>query len=248
MSITLDERKLKAAFDFPFPFWAWPYPIDVIDGLWLAEHWGSALEGLSPPKSEYYIADHTARAIATMIEQFKPAINFKKLISVFTDNFQGIENEIENLIENRLITTAIGRQLDLLGEILNEPRLTRADDEYRSALYFKIFINISSGEPEVLITVLKTITGADHVRLIEYYPATVFMSTDGTIIPEDLTVLRKCLPVGVNINVSATYGEVCFEFPSEGGIPYDEGDGFGEYNYTEGGIEIGGKLAELILS
>ena len=108
-------------------------------------------------------------------------------------------------------------------------------------------MNISCGEPETVMTVLKTVTEATEVRLLEFFPAAMFLWTDGTTIPTDLGVtLKKVVPAAVRYQIGCTYGEIPFEFETEGGIPYNEGDGFSEYNYTEGGHTIGGKFTELV--
>ena len=243
----MTDIEMKRSFDYGLPFWAWPYPLDEITAEWLAHHWGSFLAGPAEAESEYYISDHVAQAKATLIEQFKRKPNFEAFVEILATRIQTCEDMWEDLLVKRLLETAEGTNLDNIGAIVDEAREGRSDDEYRTAILFKVFINISCGEPETVMTVLKTVTEATEVRLIEFFPATMLLWTNGSEIPSDLGVkLRKVVPAGVEYQIACTYGEIPFEFDTEGGIPYNEGDGFSEYNYTEGGHTIGGKMVELV--
>lgn len=54
--------------------------------------------------------------------QFKESDKLKDLISIQLDEFQVLDNTFNDLLENRLLDNAIGKQLDGLGEILGLPR------------------------------------------------------------------------------------------------------------------------------
>jgi len=241
------DRERQRSWFFPIPWGSWPFPVGELDDEQRAAIWGSYYTGGPTGHSPYYIADLTGETLNLMIEQFKRSDNLKNVITVFTDELQVAMEEADKLIMKRLIATAEGVQLDGIGEIVGEDRQGRSDDDYRVAIEFKVFINISSGQPDVVMTVLKTVTDATQVRIIEFFPAHIYLYTNGSTIPGDLLVtMRKVIPSGVGLSVIAGYGVTPFEFDTEGGIPYNEGDGFSEYNYTEGGQPIGGQMVELI--
>ena len=54
--------------------------------------------------------------------QFKQSEKLKGLINVQLDEFQALDNTFNDLLNNRLINNAIGKQLDGIGEILGLPR------------------------------------------------------------------------------------------------------------------------------
>ena len=248
MAINSKEDR-KRAFDAFIPWASMPLPEGEIDPVSRAHIWSQYISGSNPlPDSPYYIDDYVARALALMIEQFKPADKLKALITAIVDQLQECEDVMNDLLVRRLLQTAEGTQLDGYGEILGEPRRGRNDDDYREALYEKIFINIANGEPETMIRVLKFLTEATQVRYFEPHPAAVSMYTNGTVIPDNLLdTVRAAGPASIELSLTAGYGiPLPFSFDGEGGIPFTEGLGFSETNYTEGGNPIGGQMVETI--
>lgn len=244
---TINER--KRAFDYGFPFWAYPWPEGDLSSNDRSHIWGGFYAGGVPAADNpYYIADHVAEALARLIEQFKQSENLKTVIELLVERSQGIEDETNKFILYRLIATAEGDQLDGVGEIVGEDRQNRADGEYRDAIIFRIFTNISKGAPETLIQIVDTITAAGQVRYYELWPARVLLYTDGSVLPTHLkSNVEASAPAGVGVDITMGFGTLNpFEFADEGGQGYDEGDGFSETNYLEGGQPIGGEFVENI--
>jgi hypothetical protein len=187
-----------------------------------------------------------ARALSLLIEQFQPKERINGVVEAVVGRHQDVENVGNDLLLFRYIDTAVGAQLDILGEIVGQPREGRNDTDYRVALKTRVSLNTSSGIPETVIQALQFFTNATQVRLIERYPAAMYLFTDGTVIPSSLTAQMEAVsPTGVTVTVVYNPGGVPFEFSGEGGVPYGEGDGFSETNYTEGGQPIGGEFSEL---
>jgi len=244
---TIEER--KRAFDFGDPWYAYPWPSGSIGADERAHVWGSFFGvGREISRSPFYIGDHVARTMAILIEQFKPATRLKALITNVVDQLQVCEDVADDILIMREIRYAQGIQLDGIGEIVGQARNGLSDDLYRETIYDRIFINISSGVPEIILTVLKTLTQANQVRMIEMFPAGFWLFTDGLVFPAELVKSIQAISAAAitDVHISCSRGETPFEFDADGSIPYDEGDGFSEYNYTEGGEPIGGKLCELI--
>lgn len=91
--------------------------------------------------------------------------------------------EVETLADQvqtqRWVDTAVGVQLDGIGYIVGETRLGRDDDDYRTAIMFRIFANTSNATPEDLIKGLRLLTTPDDIQYIEQYPATAMLFTNG---------------------------------------------------------------------
>lgn len=175
-----------------------------------------------------YLNNIVDRTLALLVGQFRGTTpsgdltNLQKLIKSFALSIQDVEDTLEELRSQRNIDTAVGVQLDGLGQILGLERLDGEDDEdYRERLKFQIFVNQGTGTPEEVIAILTFLTNATRVRYIEYYPAAYQMITNGTTFPdppEDLvTALQEASPAAVQyVPITATYGvDVPFVFGAD---------------------------------
>jgi hypothetical protein len=156
------------------------------------------------------------------------AIRLNKLINIFADQVQEIEDTLDD-VENKCdLDTAIGTQLDGLGEIVNEPRLGRSDIDYAAALRVRIAINDSCGEIPILLTTLDFITGATDVSLEEHVAAISFHVYGVSSLPSNTVELMKRVMAGGIGIVDISYAS---------GIPFGfetdpEALGFGEGEFA----------------
>lgn len=165
-----------------------------------------------------YIPNVIERSLTLLASQFRGTdatgnlTNFQKLLKVFLESSQDVQDVINQLKTQRNIFDALGIQLDGIGEILGLERNDgESDSDYRERLQFQTFINSGTGTPEEVIRVLAFLTNADTVNYIEYYPGAYQLSTDGTTFPdppEDLVdALDRASPAGIQyVPVTATYG------------------------------------------
>lgn len=114
------------------------------------------------------------QTLALYTEQFHDAPNITNLTTALLTPFVALKDALNELYEDRWLSTSEGRQLDLIGEILGLERRGRTDEEYRFLLRFQIFINISKTEPETLITATRVLSGGDFIRYWEHHPAAGF--------------------------------------------------------------------------
>lgn len=137
----------------------------------------------------------------------KPLV--EALISALPKQLAILELVFDQLKNERSIDTAIGIQLDKLGEIVGELRLGRSDDEYRRALRIRVFINISKGRPSDLIYALKEITQASKVQYFESYPAAAWLYTNGYEASQDIQKnIQDVSPAGIfDVPISVSFGE-----------------------------------------
>jgi hypothetical protein len=127
--------------------------------------------------------DHQQAALDLLPAQFEFSTRLRAIIGDFvgpanpvTWGAQELEDVLFALLEQRWLSTAGGVQLDGLGEILGEPRLTDIDEDYRDALYLRVIINVSEGEPERLIEVVERLTAPTAVHLMIKPPAAVLIT------------------------------------------------------------------------
>jgi|GEM_PF-1755729 len=178
-----------------------------------------------------YIPNVVQRSLSVLASQFKGTdaqgnlTKFQKFIKSFALSIQDLEDANNQLLTQRNLFTAVGVQLDGLGQILDlERKDGESDEDYRERLKFQVFINEGTGTPEEVIAVLKFLTDANKIRYIEYYPASYQMSTDGLTFPvppeELVTALQEASPASVQyVPITATYGvEVPFVFGEDSEI------------------------------
>lgn len=137
-----------------------------------------------------------------LLHQYKGKPKIEGVLDAFSFQFDDLEDVWFELLDERSLDTSIGQQLDNLGSIVGEPRDGRNDTAYRRAIQVRIRINNSSGTPEDLIDIAETATIGTDVRYFEHYPASYFISTDGTEIPNNIVQdFIDASPATVNIGV-----------------------------------------------
>jgi hypothetical protein len=171
-----------------------------------------------------------------------------ELMAPFIQELQDLEVALNDLRELRDINNATGEQLDGLGDILDCPRAGMTDDEtYRVALQLKKVLNISSGQPEALISYVKWYIGVgESCEYREPWPA---YFTFHVMAAADLKTLRGALdalkPAGVGFEIIyMPTGTERFNTADENGFA-SPGDGFLEDGYAESEGYTAGALSEL---
>jgi hypothetical protein len=187
-----------------------------------------------------YLSDMESTTASLLIEQFEDSPNINKVVYVGVDPLQKAEIIANQLGQSRNLDTAYGYALDIAGEILGVDRQGLSDDEYRKLLKLWTFLNGSSGEPESLITALRTFTNATTIHYYESYPAKVYMEFTTIFTPplNLLKLLQKLAVAGVKILLAWSNDEdPDFAFDGEGIYPPPSNTlGFGETGFpTEGG-------------
>ena len=173
--------------------------------------------------------DHTADALARLLEQFKGRAKLESLIESYIDQIQKIENVVWDLHEDRHVDSAAGVNLDKLGELVGQDREGRTDPVYRNWIKARIIINRSSGKPAEMYRIGELILDTlDHSELEEQYPAAVVfrafeVSTDATALAE---LLNLATPAGVRfiLEWSDSAETELFRFSDDLTLP--EADGF----------------------
>jgi hypothetical protein len=186
------------------------------------------------------ITDHKTAAKNRLIDQYKEKVNIEAIIDIYADMIQEVEGLLFDLLNNRSLSTASGKQLDLLGEILDEARSGLDDSTYKVRLLNKVSQINSEGTAEDLINIYKILMQADSIQYGELYPASVVLFAFGATPIGTISEIKKSLlsakPAGVEvqaINVPTT-------FLSFVGDP----DGFGLGDL--GDADLGGHLAAII--
>lgn len=158
------------------------------------------------------IDDHEAQALARVIDQFSEATRFKNLIGAIVEPVQEIEDALHQLLIARSVTTAIGAQLDILGEIVGQAREGRTDDDYRIWINARILVNRSTGTPNDSLEIMQLVEPLAVTSITDYYPASYEVESIGiqntpAVLAE---IMRAVKPAGVGFGF--VYSDVVPEF------------------------------------
>ena len=186
------------------------------------------------------IENHVEDALERRMEQWKDKPNMESFLRALFGGYQDLETVFFDLINKRLdIFEAEGVQLDNLGKIVGQERLGFDDDFYRILILARIGINISSGEPERIISTAKLLTKANYIHYMNLLNGEIAIGSDGVINPLTveflLTNLQRVAMGGTRIDYLSIYDKT-EAFSVNGTNPKTIGKGFGTiYDDTVGG-------------
>lgn len=183
------------------------------------------------------IETHVDDARGRFTSQYAEAELLKGLSDLWAERIQALEDAAWSVLTERWLDVAVGQQLDELGAVVGEPRLSRDDSEYRDAIGVRVSINQSGGEPERIIEFLTRIAGADQVIYKEIYPAKIEVYVRGEVTQQNALRTRALVPAGVGTIYVSETGELIpfgtsgigveeglFEFDDGLLIELDDGD------------------------
>lgn len=111
--------------------------------------------------------DQVDKGVNRLIFDLQGKENLVKLLTLFLNQTNDLEDANFSTLQERGIYEAIGFQLDLIGKIVGLPRNGLGDDDYRLALLIKIGVNTSDGTPNVMISLIKQYSVSDDVQIRE---------------------------------------------------------------------------------
>lgn len=174
------------------------------------------------------ISTHADDAVARLPEQYKDKSLLEALVRALANRTQALETVLFDLFENRSLYSAVGTQLDGIGQIVDQPRNGLTDDIYRIRIFAKIAQNVSKGTPEDLIRIFKLLMQANKIYYYEVYPAAVYMTAVGGAPIGNTNEIRKAVEAskagGVAIDLLSIADENAFSFFED---PDLDGLGFG---------------------
>lgn len=106
------------------------------------------------------ITDHQARALATLLSQWGGAVKLKALLAALIERVQELDDDAWAMIAGRMLATAEGAQLDILGQIVGQRREGLADDDFRRLIEVRIQANLARGRVTALLQIASTLVGA----------------------------------------------------------------------------------------
>ncbi len=218
-------------------------------------------------KNTAHVTEAKARVPGFLKDAIAP--NFNKIIKILADRYQGLENELDDLLNNvtDVAINAIGAQLNIIGVIVDRKRIIgESDDLYRIRLLAQAARLAKSGEPEAVIDAYKLITLANRVLLVEFDPIsielTAFVDDDDFTIEEDQAIIDSmneviAAAIGTSLLVQENPDQVFLwgdtaDADANGDISLDVDHGLGDVADADAngdippGLGEGGKIARVL--
>ncbi len=156
------------------------------------------------------IVDHVEKGLGRLLWQWRDSKKIQGLVESFMHEVQDVEDVLFDLLDNRSLTNAVGVQLDIIGELVGEPRQLRNDEDYRKALRYRALIARSSGTPTEVLNILQLLTEADKVALWEHYPGNIHVYADVGVNAFVVASLDRATAAAVSMRLMFDQGQNSF--------------------------------------
>ena len=157
--------------------------------------------------SAYDAQDHIALGLARLPYQFRDSTLLRTYLELLLESLQDREDVIVEIIRQKGVEHATGKQLDIIGEHAGITRPVGLSDlNYRKLINLKILANNSDGSHADVAEVLKLALGSDNIEIVPEYPAGFLFIPDVT--PPDNSVMDivvDSLPITIKMATSAPF-------------------------------------------
>lgn len=187
--------------------------------------------------------DYIEQAKSRLIARWKkdPVVN--TYAEAMGEQNQELENVLFDFYSFLSIDSMIGQQLNVIGNIVGQPRNGLSDIQYRVYIKAKIGQNVGSGTLKDIRTVWQLILPANNVQIVEEFPCSITIQTDATLTEEEWKVIKSfatILCAGVRLNGIVAYDGIPFAYQETPDNPNTAG--FGDLNDPN----VGGIYASLV--
>lgn len=180
---------------------------------------------MTTPGTPAHDTEIVERAVSYFRSHYKSKQKLRALLASYTNRSQEIENLLWDMLLGLLIDNAVGVNLEILGKLVGQERISTDDELYRRAIKARVRINISQGQPEDLYYIIRVMVPGSSFTYLDVYPAMIIIEIDDSMVANDPGLLSvflwaaRAAGVGFRLwyNVS---GENTFSF--SGGDDYDQ--------------------------
>ena len=208
------------------------------------------------------VEEHSTRVLKELPEQFKNKPNLEKFLKVFTEEMDEIEGMFYDLLFERGLSNAVGKQLDVIGEIVKEPRQGRDDTTYKAAILLRIGFNTANSTEDSVIGLLSSLFQTDNLFIQEDFPANLIINgvCHRGYSRDEIADFHKVVAAGVGViraNLTTenlpffnfaedAYGEGFSDSPDDNDQKFQEGGAF-EESFLIGDDDTDAQVASLLL-
>jgi hypothetical protein len=149
-------------------------------------------------------------AESLILNQFAKSQKLKGLILGLVKPFQDALDSIESLHYGRYVDQANGETLDIIGQLVGQPRNGLDDENYRPWIKVRIHLNNCSGTPDSVLTILAILfdSTTTNVRMEELPPKSVrftFLQPPRYPIKPIKEIIRSAMPLNTEAEFVQAY-------------------------------------------
>lgn len=189
---------------------------------------------------------HVARAQNRLLAQFKSKPRVRAVVAAFVKQVQHLEIAGWQMIAERLLTTAHGKQLDYIADVVGIRRDGLGDDDLRARIAVEIMVLRSTGTADEILAIVEAFTGESSMEFDPRPPSEAALKLgfelDGFVAYLLARIVRRARPAGHRLTLEYLVAPAaeCFTLSSVAGSSQtSELMGLG----WSGDPLIGGKLA-----
>jgi hypothetical protein len=147
--------------------------------------------------SEIELKDVVVEGLDYLIDFWEDKPLYRGTLESYLREAQNLEDATYALLTERGIYTAIGTQLDVIGNNEGEARQGLEDEPYRAAILRRIAINSADGTTPVILDILSSISGSPVPNIFEHYPASFHAYIDRGLTHALAKILNESAAAGV---------------------------------------------------
>jgi len=129
------------------------------------------------------------RAATYFRSHYKSKANMQALLASYTNRLQEVEDLLWSMLIGMLLDNAVGVNLDIIGKLVGQTRISSDDELYRRAIKARVRINISQGQPEDLYYVIRVMVPGSTFTYLDVYPAQIIIEIDDSMSTNDPNLL-----------------------------------------------------------
>jgi hypothetical protein len=180
------------------------------------------------------IDNHAEQARELFTAQFREQINIERIANALAKQIQDLEDANWQLHTERKLSTAVGAQLDILGDLVGQARDGATDAAFRVAIAARLKLNLCSGTVDELNTILSLILSPDVVWSLTELPKAALrfeffnIATEAEI-AQITRIIRSARAAGVRTVVTHSFDSKAETFSFSGGLDSPQGFGVGVF-------------------
>ena len=148
---------------------------------------------------ELIVVDHEAEGSTKILSQYKSSPIFDVTLDTFTAKINELETEFTKFKSQLQLDTALGVNLDLIGDILNSPIRPIDDEDYRKVLYALVVAYNSEGRASDILNLMSKVIDYDDINIVDYGLASFGIQVFNPSFPIDPAFISN----SINISKSA---------------------------------------------
>lgn len=125
------------------------------------------------------VTNHAELGLERLSEALKGKPQLEAFLRVYLTQVQELEAALMQLLTARRLATATGATLRLFGRIVGQPYLGESDAVYRQRIRARIRVLRSTGRPEALYSILRSLFDDGTLRYDPEYPAGFLLHIEG---------------------------------------------------------------------